>query len=163
MELSNPFQASWFQILKYILIRRPKDLLGLQELVVGQNQQQVLCFWIKMKDDVALNIFFCSLKSKEESTFFTLFVWDMKILIFTKELPYYQSLLLRSFRSENTGWSPKKQLQILSSVLTLCYIGCFFSFCHQKFWNFFVVLIIPNFYEDCTKINSNIRAIKYQS
>ena len=42
MELSNPFQASWFQILKYILIRRPKDLLGLQELVVGQNQQQIL-------------------------------------------------------------------------------------------------------------------------
>ena len=97
------FQASWFQILEYILIRRPKDLLGLQELVVGQNQQQVLCFWIKMKDDVALNIFFCSLKSKEESTFFTLFVWDMKILIFTKELPYYQSLLLKSFRSKNKG------------------------------------------------------------
>ena len=64
MELSNPFQASWFQILKYILIRRPKDLLGLQELVVGQNQQQVLCFWIKMKDDVALNIFFLLLKEQ---------------------------------------------------------------------------------------------------
>ena len=136
MELSNPFQASWFQILKYILIRRPKDLLGLQELVVGQNQQQVLCFWIKMKDDVALNIFFCSLKSKEESTFFTLFVWDMKILIFTKELPYYQSLLLRSFRSKNTGWSPKKQLQILNSVLTLCYIGCFFHFVTKNFETF---------------------------
>ena len=39
MELSKPFQASWFQILKYILIMRPKHLLDLQELVVGQNQQ----------------------------------------------------------------------------------------------------------------------------
>ena len=46
------FQASWFQILEYILIRRPKDLLGLQELVVGQNQQQILFLNKNEKGDI---------------------------------------------------------------------------------------------------------------
>ena len=68
--------------------------------------------WIKIDEGwwyQAVKGFF-SAQSKDESTFFTSVVLDMKILIFTKELPYYQRLLLRSFRSKNTGWSPKKQL-----------------------------------------------------
>ena len=78
MELSKPIQASWFQILKYILIRRPKDLLGLQELVVGQNQQQILflnknekwCssqyFFLLLKEQRWVNILYFSCMGHED-------------------------------------------------------------------------------------------------
>jgi len=39
-------------------------------------------------------------------------------------------------------------------------MGCVFHFVMANFETF---LIIPNFYEDCTKINPNIGAVKYQS